>query len=183
MIRYADARGCRHRFILDYFGDETPHPSCTTCDNCRGHARPASRTPDEEETVILQKALSCVARMNGRYGRGRVTQVLVGSAAKEIAAAGLDKLSTYGLLKEEGTDFVWSLLDALIEAGCVEVGKGEYPTISLTALGDDVMRRRQSVPLHLPARRPRPAPGSAPSEARRLPGPMMRRTTSGSSPR
>jgi ATP-dependent DNA helicase RecQ len=160
MIRYADARECRHRFILDYFGDTSPLSTCTACDHCRQSSRPAAtKLPDAEETIILQKALSCVARMNGRYGRGRVTQVLMGSSAKEITAAGLDKLSTYGLLSEEGSDYIWSLLDALVNAGCLAVSGGEYPLLSLTPLGDDVMRLRRSLPLHMPRRRSRPAPG------------------------
>jgi ATP-dependent DNA helicase RecQ len=153
MVRYADARTCRHRFILDYFGDTSEHPGCTTCDNCRGKSRPEARLPNEEETVILQKALSCVARMKGRYGRGRVTQVLTGSSAKDIVASGLDKLSTYGLLADEGTDYVWSLLDALAEAGCIETSKDEFRTLSLAPPGDDVMRRKTSLSLHLPERR------------------------------
>ncbi len=153
MVRYADARGCRHRFILDYFGDTSEHPTCTMCDNCHGKSRSEARLPDDEEVVILQKTLSCVARMKGRYGRGRVTQVLTGSTAKQIIAAGLDKLSTYNLLADEGSDYVWSLLDALIEAGCIEVSKDEYRTISLAPLGDDVMRLKKSIPIHLPDRR------------------------------
>jgi ATP-dependent DNA helicase RecQ len=169
ILRYATAPSCRHRFILDYFGDAAPPSVCADCDNCRGRGRAAARPADEEETVIVQKALSCVARMNGRYGRGRVTQVLTGSAAKEVTAAGLDRLTTYGLLADEGSEYVWALLDALIEAGCIEVSRGEYPVLSLTELGGEVMRLRTTVNLRLPSRRQRPVPGERDARRRASP--------------
>lgn len=110
----------------------------------------AQRLPTEEETVVIQKALSCVARVNGRFGRGRVAQALVGSRSKDVLDAGLDRLTTYGLLREQGEDYVWSLLDTLIRAGCIEVSAGQYPTLTLTSLGREVMLRTKAIPLSLP---------------------------------
>jgi ATP-dependent DNA helicase RecQ len=150
IIEYADHRGCRHHFILQYFGEEPPEGNCAVCDNCLAHRSSAIRQPTDEETVIIQKALSCVARVDGRFGRGRIAQVLVGSHSKEVVDAGLDRLSTYGLLADEGPDYVWALLDALVRAGCLAVSGGQYPTLSLTELGGQVMRRQTSVPLLMP---------------------------------
>ncbi|MBI1994411.1 MAG: HRDC domain-containing protein, partial [Deltaproteobacteria bacterium] len=152
MIAYADNPECRHRFILKYFGDTQASERCNGCDNCLSRADTAARLPTDEETLIIQKALSCVARVNDRFGRGRIAQVLAGSRSKEVLDAGLDRLSTYGLLSELGADHVWSLLNALIRAGCIAVSGGQYPTISLTPLGGEVMRRKKKIPLLLPAR-------------------------------
>ncbi len=152
IIAYADHPGCRHHFILDYFGDDTAEPRCTVCDNCLAKVVPTSkRLLNEEETVVIQKALSCVARVNGRFGRGRIVQTLVGSRSREVLDAGLDRLSTYGLLRELGEDFVWALLNELVKAGCIEISPGQYPTLSLTPLGRDVMLRKQIIPLAMPA--------------------------------
>jgi ATP-dependent DNA helicase RecQ len=153
MIQYADARGCRHRFILDYFGDVSANAPCSACDNCRIQDRPATRPPDAEETILIQKALSGVARMNGRFGRGRIAQVLTGSVAKEIRGAGLDQLSTHGILKAEGTDYILALLDALVMGGCLDVLPGDFPLLALTDMGNRVMRRQEVVALALPPRR------------------------------
>lgn len=150
IISYADHPGCRHEFILRYFGDDEAAPSCSVCDNCLARVDTTARALTEEEVVIVQKALSCVARVNGRFGRGRIAQTLVGSRSKDVLDAGLDRLSTYGLLKEQGEDYVWALLNALIKAGCIEVDTGQYPTLSLTPLGRDVMLRKQSVALTMP---------------------------------
>ena len=117
MIAYPRHRGCRHHFILNYFSDTEAAAGCNVCDNCLSRSTVAARMPTEEETVIIQKALSCVGRMNGRFGRGRVTQTLVGSHSKEVLDAGLDRLSTYGLLAEEDADYVWSLARCADQGG------------------------------------------------------------------
>jgi ATP-dependent DNA helicase RecQ len=152
MIDYAEHRSCRHHYILNYFGDTATEQSCSVCDNCRSRVTTTARLPGEEETIIVQKALSCVARVNRRFGRGRIVQTLVGSRSKDVLDARLDRLSTYGLLMDCGEDFVWNLLNELIRAGCVAVSGGQYPTLSLTDLGHQVMLRKKSVPLALPER-------------------------------
>ncbi|MBI4529473.1 MAG: RecQ family ATP-dependent DNA helicase [Deltaproteobacteria bacterium] len=152
IIAYADAQGCRHQFILKYFGDTEAAGHCNVCDNCLSRAGIAARLPTDEETLFVRKALSCVARVSDRFGRGRIAQVLAGSRSKEVVDAGLDHLSTYGLLSDVGADYVWTLLNALIDAGCIAVSDGQYPTISLTPLGGEVMRGKKNVPLVLPAR-------------------------------
>lgn len=151
IIQYADQPGCRHRYILEYFGDTEAPQRCSVCDNCSSRVDSTARLPTEEETLIIQKALSCVARVNGRFGRGRIAQTLVGSRSKEVLDAGLDRLSTYGLLREMGEDYVWALLNTLIQAGCIAVSGGQYPTLSLTELGRAVMQGKQTIALVMPA--------------------------------
>jgi len=167
MIQYAEHHDCRHHYILEYFGDTETGEGCTVCDNCLSKATGPARFPDEAETVIIQKALSCIARVDGRFGRGRIVQTLVGSRSKEVLDTGLDRLSTYGLLKDWGADYVWGLLNVLVRTGCVTVSSGQYPTLSLTELGGEVMRKQKRIPMALPeiakasprpSRTPKPAP-------------------------
>lgn len=152
MIAYVDHHRCRHNFILDYFGDTEASPHCTVCDNCVTQTgRTAPRLPTDAETVNIQKALSCVARVNGRFGRARIAQTLVGSRSKEVVDARLDQLSTYGLLEPQGSEYVWALLDALIRAGCIAIGGDRFPTLAITELGREVMLKQKTIPLALPA--------------------------------
>lgn len=174
MIDYVDHYGCRHGYILDYFGETDAPGRCSACDNCTtvggasvprrsSKKRVATAAPAEpptpaaplevsakEKTVLLQKALSCVARMDGRFGLGRITLVLVGSRSKEVFDSQLDELSTYGLLKEFGYDFTLELLRRLGTAGCIEVSGDEYPKASLTELGREVMLAKTPLDIELP---------------------------------
>jgi ATP-dependent DNA helicase RecQ len=109
-----------------------------------------ARSLTVEEGLLVRKILACAARMQGRFGKGLLASTLRGSRARNVLQAGLDELSTYGILDDMTQDELMDYIDALVAAGCLKVTGGSYPTVSLTALGNDVMRERQSVELALP---------------------------------
>ncbi|HLF84617.1 MAG TPA: RQC domain-containing protein, partial [Blastocatellia bacterium] len=111
---------------------------------------PRGRSLNPAETIVVRKILSCVARLNGRFGKGTVAAVLRGSSSKQVIEHHLDRLSTYGLLKEMTQDDITGYVKALIQAGCIAVGRGQYPTVSLTDFGREVMMSRAEVILDLP---------------------------------
>jgi ATP-dependent DNA helicase RecQ len=109
-----------------------------------------ARALTDEERLLVRKILACAARMQGRFGKGLLAATLRGSRAKNIAQAGLNQLSTYGILDDMTQDELMIYIDALVAAGCLGVAGGTYPTVSLTTLGNDVMRERANVELALP---------------------------------
>ncbi|GHC01164.1 RecQ family ATP-dependent DNA helicase [Cerasicoccus arenae] len=146
LIQFAYAKSCRQQWILEYFEDADA-AECGQCDRCR-HREGDVRVLGEAETLTVQKALSGVARMStrrtrhewvARYGRDRVIKCLTGSQAKTILEPGLDKLSTWGVLKDEGVEFVGKLLDELENSGYLAVAEGDYPLLELTESGSKVM--------------------------------------------
>ncbi len=161
IIQYAyDERTCRQQWILRYFG-ETDGSACGECDVCRS-SRPVNlREGSEEETLTARKALSAVARMSERlgrtewrprFGRARVIQCLLGSNAAPIKQAGLDALSTHGLLKAEGKEYVNALFREMERAGLIYTTDGEYPLLGITAAGALVMMGEAPCALDWPQR-------------------------------
>jgi ATP-dependent DNA helicase RecQ len=114
-------------------------------------AAPGPRPLSDQEHLAVRKMLSCVARMDGRFGKGAVASVLRGSRAKNIIQNELDQLSTYGMLGQYSQDDLTLYLNALIVAGCIDQSRGAYPVLHLTALGRDVMQDRARVDLDLEA--------------------------------
>ena len=51
-------------------------------------------------TVEAQKILSCIIRTGQNYGIKVIADVLKGNATKDIVIKGLNKQSTYGIMKE-----------------------------------------------------------------------------------
>ncbi len=147
MVEMCYARVCRQQWILEYFGEENAG-RCGSCDVCRESGAGEAREPTAEEDLVVRKALSGVARMSrrgthgweGRFGRGKIVQMLAGSRSQEILAVGLDKLSTYGLLKDKGAGYLNSLMRSLADGGLVFTQTGEFPLLTLTPLGEKVMK-------------------------------------------
>ncbi len=176
MIEFCYTEYCYRAHILNYFGDRHHARKCGTCGNCS--PRSASRTPlpdidtldprstsgrsggsassvirrklSDDEKLRVRKILACAARMKGRFGKTLLAATLRGSAAKNVIQANLNDLSTYGLLREMKQEDLMGFIDALIAASCLRVKPGNYPTVSITELGERVMREREEVELCLP---------------------------------
>ncbi len=148
MVEMSYSRVCRQKWILEYFGEHDAGV-CGNCDVCREDGAGDLRAPTPEEELTVKKALSGVARMSrrsaegweARFGRGRIVQMLAGSKSQEIVSAGLDRLSTYGILKDKGAGYLNGLMRSLADAGLVHTQtSGEYPLMTLTPFGEKVMR-------------------------------------------
>ena len=159
MVDLCYSNECRQLWILQYFG-EANAPLCGSCDSCQASGSADRRPPTEEEDIIVKKALSGVARMSrkqggawkGRYGRMKIVNMLVGSRSKEVLNSRLDELSTYSLLKTEGSAYIQSLFKELQGAGLLQTETGEYPLLTLTARGDQVMRGSLDYQINWPKR-------------------------------
>jgi ATP-dependent DNA helicase RecQ len=101
-----------------------------------------TRPLDEDEQVVVQKALSAVARSDGRLSNTAIARVLLGSTRPEVLSDPLAGSRSYGQLKVYGQEPVRKLLAALSDARCTE---GQRPR--LTSSGFEVMWGRQSVDL------------------------------------
>lgn len=172
MLDFAYHEECLRKYILKYFGDRKAVTGCR-CSNCHPglfvpkiepgelqvQAAPTDaavvaepsvpRALSDSEHLAVRKILSCVARLEGKYGKGTVAGVLRGSKAKSILGHQLEGLSTYGILSEYSQDELTRFINALIVAGCVKQSGGAYPTVSLLPLGKDVMHDRARVELDL----------------------------------
>lgn len=158
MVQLCYSRQCRQQSILEYFGEQDAQ-TCGTCDICINAFGGESREPaDEEETLIVRKALSGVARMSrkvggkweGVFGRGRIVQMLMGSRSQEIKRVRLDELTTHGILKSCGTAYLNELFRSMHDAGLIFTQRGEFPLLTLTPRGEQVMLGKSSFRLVWP---------------------------------
>lgn len=161
LVRIAYAHECRQEAILRYFGDLADAHPCGKCDVCAAMKNNARRVPDIDELTIVKKILSGVARMSvrlaanswePRFGRHRIVDCLVGSRNAGTLQAGCDKLSTYGILKREGRDYIEALIDELLREGLLVIKKnGDFPLCGLTAHGSAVMFGKENFEMRWPA--------------------------------
>jgi ATP-dependent DNA helicase RecQ len=161
LLRYLDARTCRHDFILRYFGDEQELlGGCGHCDVCAT----VDQTPTDEglegdtldaqsTATIVRMALSAVARARQRAGLGAVAEMLRGVDDERTRRFGFTELSTFGLLRDRSAGWVADLMRGLVAAGWVDLTPTEHPVPLLTRAGVEVMKATGPLRFALPVER------------------------------
>jgi len=171
LVRWAEGGSCRHDAILRYFGDEAETlAGCGICDVCTRLGGPDEAEPRDAEavTLLVRKALSAVARIEGRFGLGAAVALLRGADDERVRRAGLERTPTFGILAAEDADWLQRLLRRCVTAGWVDFEGGDRPVARLTDAGRAVMRAERSARIELP---PRERPGGRARGARGARGP------------
>ena len=151
MYRYCSGISCRHRAIINYFGQNLDDENCRACDICLGEVE---GVPDA--LVVAQKIMSSVIRQGERFGADYTAGVLIGSREDRILANHHDQLSTYNILAEYSKSAVRDWIEQLVEQECLE-RVGEYAVLKLTEKGRRVLKGKEQ-PLLLEPAKKKPAP-------------------------
>jgi len=138
MMNYSRTQRCLQQFIVDYFG-ETDVVACGKCSSCLDKSEPVNRTEE------AKMALSCVGRMRGRFGVTMAAKVLKGSRDKRLLEFGLDRLTTYGLMRHLPEKEIADWLYWLVAEGYLKLSEGQYPVVSLTANALPVLEGREPI--------------------------------------
>jgi ATP-dependent DNA helicase RecQ len=154
MDRYCNGAVCRHRALVQYFGQTYEPTNCGACDLCLGDAE---EVPDA--VIVAQKILSCVARVKESFGVMHVVSVLRGENTEKARKFSHDKLSTYGLLsdcsKPDVRDWVYQLIGQGVlwqEEKLSAVGD-RFAILRLNPASWEVMKGQRRVRLVQPVRR------------------------------
>ncbi len=141
IIGYCKTRSCLRGYILGYFAQEHT-ANCGNCGNCSGEYI------EKDITNEAQMILSCVKRVKDRLGYSvgsmLIVRTLCASAEKRVIELGLDKLSTYGLMKNVSRQAVKEYLDCLESLGYLYTDP-VYGGIELTKISGDVLFNNEKV--------------------------------------
>lgn len=164
MIDYAQCRTCRRKFLLNYFGEEYTPPTdgrvlnrvfeenslssestdalrTACCDICESGGLPL-----KDVTVPAQKFLSCVYRVDQRFGAAHIIDILLGSRNEKIKKFNHNFLSTWGIGTELSKQTWFELCDAMQNAGLIE-RVGEWNIVKVTSLGRELLQNRDKIEL------------------------------------
>ena len=154
LLRYLDARSCRHDFVLRYFGDEKELlGGCGHCDVCLAIDQEGETPETDNEEVILtvKKVLSGVARAQKRGGLTSIAEMLHGKVSEKSERFGFTSLTTFGLFKDRPFEWIVALLRAVLAAGWIDLTATEHPVPYLTKLGAQVMKGELPARIMLPS--------------------------------
>jgi len=142
MRTFATRMVCRHRQLVQHFGQTLEARDCGACDVCLGEIESLP-----EGTILAQKILSAVIKVGQRYGAGHVADVLRGAATAALTRAGHDSLSTYGLLRGHGVAEIRGWIDQLVGQDLLRIVGDRYPVLIVSPSGVEVLKSQREVTL------------------------------------
>lgn len=138
IINYVNTSKCLRAFILEYFGQE----AMDTCNNCSNCLNEVEKT---DATIDSQKVLSCIYRLDQRYGSRTVIDCLKGANNKNSREKNLKDISTYGIMKTNSENYIRNLIGTLIADGYIRVSGSTYPILRLTEKAKEVLFEESKV--------------------------------------
>lgn len=143
MAAFAEAQTCRRLVLLNYFG-ENKQESCGNCDICLD-------PPMHYDGLLdAQKALSCVYRVGQRFGLLYIVEILRGANNQRIREMRHDKLSVYGIGKEQSHEYWVSILRQLIHRGLLHQNIARFSALQLNEVARPVLRSEVAISLAVP---------------------------------
>lgn len=142
MVGYCKTDGCLRAYILAYFG-EAHNGGCGNCGSCKSEYMQADITTE------AQKILSCVARVEKKYAYGigvtLFVRMLSGSKERRLTQLGLDKLPTYGIMRDVDRLKIRAYIDYLVAKDYLLISGGEYPVLRLGEKSGSVLFHSETV--------------------------------------
>jgi ATP-dependent DNA helicase RecQ len=139
MVDYCHTEKCLQGTILHYFGDERPGYRCGKCSNC---------IDDREAVEITREAqmiFSTIKRVNERFGKTMIAQILKGSKSKRINELSLNSVSTFGLLKHLTQQEIVDMIDFLTAEQYLLLTESKYPTLVLQEKTLPVLKGQETI--------------------------------------
>lgn len=138
IINYVNTSKCLRSFILEYFGQNSEE-NCDNCSNCLDDYEKIDASIDS------QKVLSCIYRLDQRYGISTIVDCLKGSNNKNSKEKNLKNISTFGIMKDKSSKYIKDLIGVLVADGYIKVSGLKYPILKLNEKSKQVLFSKKKI--------------------------------------
>ena len=140
MQEYAESSICRRRILLNYFGEQTDE-DCDNCDNCKNPPKMF------DGTILIQKALSAIARTKENVRLATVIEILKGIMSPDVMRNGYDRIKTFGAGRDITTALWRDYILQMLHKGYIEIAYDDGNKLKITSSGMDILMGRNHATL------------------------------------
>jgi ATP-dependent DNA helicase RecQ len=139
LLGLAEARRCRRRVLLRYFGDDIE--ACGNCDLCD--------TPPElfDGTTHVRMALSAILRTDERFGAGHLIDILRGQTTDKIRERGHESLPTFGVGKDYSKSEWQGVFRQMMGYDLIRPDMERYGAFRMTHAARPILRDEEKIEL------------------------------------
>lgn len=140
MVEFCEQLECRRKTLIEYFGEPWNVENCNGCDNC------FLQKETFDGTLVAQKVLSAVYRLDERYGTGHVIKVLIGKKDAKVKEKFHHQLSVFGIVNDFSSTQLQSIIQQLMKKNLL-VKNMEHSTLGLSNDGKVFLKERHNLEL------------------------------------
>lgn len=139
LLGLAEARRCRRRVLLRYFGDEMI--ACGNCDLCAN--------PPElfDGTLVVRKALSAILRTDEYFGAGHLIDILRGVSTTKIKQRGHESLPTFGAGADMSKGEWQAVFRQMMGYDLIRPDAARYGALRMTQIARPILRDEEKIEL------------------------------------
>jgi ATP-dependent DNA helicase RecQ len=138
MAELCETRGCRRKYLLNYFDEQAPD-HCATCDVC------LSEFEKTDITIEAQKILSAVSRLQERFGINYVIDFLRGTNAVKTEH---QQIKTFGIGVDISKEQWKKHIRDLLQLKYLKQSDGEYPVLKLNDSSIKILKGEMAVEIN-----------------------------------
>ncbi|MEW4487953.1 DNA helicase RecQ [Thalassoglobus sp. JC818] len=157
VVDFCHSLDCRHRSLVQHFGQELPEDCSTACDHCTD-----GRDFEPDSLRYSQMILSSIYRQGEQYATSYTIRVLQGRSDDRIRQNAHDELTTFGLLRNKSQETIKAWIGQLVSQGFL-AASGEFGILKITERGGKLLRGE------VEPRLSKPAPKRSQSASRKSP--------------
>ena len=133
MLEYAELKSCYREYILKYFGEKMIRNYCGYCENCKKEKN------IKDFSLEAKKIISGVGRAKESLGISTLANMLIGKADTKMLNKGLDKISTFGIMREDKQEWIESFINYMISEKYLIQSAGSFPVLKLGKKYKDIL--------------------------------------------
>ena len=133
MLEYTELKTCYREYILKYFGEKMIRNYCGYCENCKKEKN------IKDFSLEAKKIISGVGRAKESLGISTLANMLMGKADTKMLNKGLDKISTFGIMREDKQEWIESFINYMISEKYLIQSAGSFPVLKLGKKYKDIL--------------------------------------------